>query len=123
MLMARERSESSYRAFEAVDPHGQLLRLEQGESVADYIKRQIDAGRIFVGVEGDEPDLAYAVSVFGNKPFMFSTDFPHEVNTEISKHEVREILDNPDLSQDDKTAIMFKNAERFYNLSPVGAST
>ncbi len=114
LLMARERCDSSYRAFTAMDPKNALFSLKAGEQVADYISRQIDEGRIFVGIEGDEPDLPYAVKVFGNKPFMFSTDFPHEVNTETCKEEVNEICENASLSDEDKEAIMYLNAERFY---------
>lgn len=117
MLMARERCDSSYRAFTPTDPNDRLFKLQDGEDVATYIQRQVDEGRIFVGVEGDEPDLPYAVKVFGNGPFMFSTDFPHEVNTEICKHEVEEILGNPELTDNDKLAIMHSNAERFYGFA------
>ena len=46
---------------------------------------------------------------------MFSTDFPHEVNAELCKHEVTEICENDELSDVDKAAIMYLNAERFYN--------
>jgi predicted TIM-barrel fold metal-dependent hydrolase len=91
-----------------------LFDLKNGEQVADYIQRQIDEGRIYVGVEGDEPDLPYAVKVFGNKPFMFSTDFPHEVNAELCQHEIEEICENSELSDEDKEAIMYSNANRFY---------
>lgn len=114
LLMARERCDSSYRAFTAMDPRHSLFTLKPGEQVADYIVRQIDEGRIFVGIEGDEPDLPYAVKVFGNKPFMFSSDFPHEVNIELCKEEVTEICTNTSLSDDDKEAIMYSNAKRFY---------
>jgi len=117
LLMAKERCDSSYKAFTPLDPKQALFKLKPGEDVDAYILRQIEEGRIFVGIEGDEPDLPYAVKIFSNKPFMFSTDFPHEVNTDGVKHEVVEILGEKNLSDDDKIAIMHGNAERFYGFA------
>src|SRR2546430_9832738 len=39
------------------DPRKRFFNLRPKEKVSDYIARQIDAGRIFVGCEGDEPDI------------------------------------------------------------------
>lgn len=115
-IMALERLTGSYKAFRPVDPRGEYLELEPGESVADYIIRHIKAGRIYVGIEGDEPALAYAVKVAGNEAFVYSSDFPHEVNNETCKDEIEELMDNPDLSDDDKHAILHRNPARFYGL-------
>ena len=57
-LMALERGEGSYNAFTPLDPNRRFLQLRDGDSVRDYILRLVHDGRIFVGVEGDEPDLA-----------------------------------------------------------------
>ena len=81
---------------------------------------QIKAGRVYVGVEGDEPSLAWAVKQFGPEAFVFSSDFPHEVNIESCQHEIEELLENDELSEDDKQAILYDNALRFYGL-PVPA--
>ncbi len=116
-LLALERLTGSYGAFTPYDPRGEFLQLEAGESVADYVVRHVKAGRIFVGVEGDEPVLAYAVKAVGPEPFVFSSDFPHEVNIETCQHEVEEILDNPELSEADKRAIFYQNAQRLYGLA------
>ena len=62
-----------------------FLKLRDKESITDYIKRHVDEGRIFIGVEGDELTLPFAVSIVGNKPFIFSSDFPHEVNNDTCK--------------------------------------
>ena len=118
LLLAMERCESSYKGQPPVDPRGQYLKLESGESVSQYIVRHIKAGRIFVGVEGDEPELAYAVKKVGNEPFFYSTDFPHEVTNEICRHAIEEVLENEELTEEDKEAILYRNAERFYNLQP-----
>jgi len=119
-LLALERLEGSYKAFTPYDPRGEFLRLEPGESVADYIIRHVKAGRIYVGVEGEEPALAYAVKAVGPEAFVFSSDFPHEVNIDTCRHEVEEVLENDALSADDKRAIFYRNAERLYGLA--GAS-
>ena len=58
-----------------------------------------------------------AVETVGPEAFVFSSDFPHEVNVETCRHEVEEILANDALSDDAKQAIFYRNAERFYGLS------
>jgi predicted TIM-barrel fold metal-dependent hydrolase len=69
---------------------------------------------------GTEKALHHLVEAVGNKPFMFSSDFPHEVNNEYCKHEIEEIIDNEHLTDDDKHAVLHGNAERFYGLKPLG---
>jgi predicted TIM-barrel fold metal-dependent hydrolase len=76
----------------------------------------VDENRIFVGVEGDELMLPFAVSVVGNKPFIFSSDFPHEVNNDTCKEELEELAENKRLTTEDKDAVRYRNAERFYGL-------
>jgi predicted TIM-barrel fold metal-dependent hydrolase len=89
--------------------------------VADYVLRHVKAGRIFVGVEGGEPALAYAVQAVGREAFVYSSDFPHEVNLDTCRHEMDEVLENAALSPDDKAAIFYRNAERLYGLTPAAA--
>ncbi len=64
--------------------------------------------------------MAYAVKTVGNKPFLFSSDFPHEVTNETCKEEVRDLLESKALTKEDKDAIMWKNAARFYQLNGKG---
>ena len=111
-----ERFERSWSSHVQYDPHGRFLRLGKGESVTDYVLRHVEADRIFVGVEGDELTLPFAVRVAGNKPFVFSSDFPHEVNHATAKEEIRELRENSGLTDDDKAAILHANARRFYRL-------
>ena len=92
------------------------MKLRDKESITDYIKRHVDEDRIFVGVEGDELTLPFAVSLVGNKPFIFSSDFPHEVNNETCKAELEELDENSRLTKEDKDAVRYRNAERFYAL-------
>lgn len=74
------------------------------------------SGRIFVGCEGNERALSYAVERVGRQPFMFCSDFPHEITMDNCMEEIDEILERPDLTQEDKTAILSDNARAFYKL-------
>jgi predicted TIM-barrel fold metal-dependent hydrolase len=122
LMMALERFDGSYKAFTPWDdPDGRQLRLRKGESVSEHLMEALRGGRIFVGVEGEEPLLSYAVKHIGRQPFVFSSDFPHEVNTDICRHEIEEILEHPELDDEDKEAILHGNAERFYGLTPAHA--
>lgn len=121
LLLALERFNRSYETHLHYNPRGELLTLRANERVSDYIIRHIKAGRIFVGCEGNEPALAYAVKVVGPEPFLYSSDFPHEVNNEMCKEEIGEILENGELTVADKEAILHGNAERFYRLGERGA--
>lgn len=118
LLMCLERFDRSYETHIQYDPEGQYLRLRKGEKASEYIIRHIREGRIFVGCEGSEPDVAHAIKRVGNGPFIYSSDFPHEVNNDFCKAELREILENDGLTAADKEAVLHRNAERFYNLTP-----
>ena len=121
LLMAYERLDRAYATHIPYDPRGELAQLLDGESFGEYMKRHTAEGRIFVGCEGDEPLLSAAIKEFGNGFPVFSSDFPHEVNSERCKDEIQALLENADLTDEDKNAIMSLNAQRFYGLSPVGA--
>jgi len=118
-LMALERLDGSYKAF---TPYYPKLALEANESPADYVVRHVKAGRIFVGIEGEEPDLVHAIRRIGPEPFVFSSDFPHEVNIETCRHEVEEVLENDELSEGAKRALFYENAVRFYGLKTLTAA-
>jgi predicted TIM-barrel fold metal-dependent hydrolase len=96
------------------DPRGSYLKLEPSEKISDYVVRHVKKRRIFVGCEGGEPLLATAVKMVGDEPFMYSTDFPHEVNSETCRHEMDELIENEELSEESKEAILHRNAEEFY---------
>jgi predicted TIM-barrel fold metal-dependent hydrolase len=115
-LMALERLSRSYEAGTPVNPRGELLRLPEHQTVADYILGLVRTGRLVVGIEGGESDLAYAIKVAGEHAFMFSSDFPHEVNTQTVRKEIRELREREEISAAAKDAILFKNAARFYGL-------
>ena len=80
------------------------------------VRGKVKSGKVFIGCEGDEPELAYAVKKLGNEPFLYSSDFPHEVSNQSCRHEIDELIESAELSEDDKEAILCRNAERFYKL-------
>ena len=116
-LFCLERFDGSYQSHVMRDLRGGYLKLEDREKVSDYIIRHVRARRIFVGCEGGEPLLAAAVRMIGPEPFMYSSDFPHEVNSETCRHELDELIENKELSKNDKEAILYKNASQFYGLT------
>jgi predicted TIM-barrel fold metal-dependent hydrolase len=116
-LMCLERFDRSYETHIQYDPRREFLDLRKGEKVSEYAIRHIKAGRIFLGCEGSEPDLATVIKRVGNGPFIFSSDFPHEVNNDFCKEELKEVLENDGLTSEDKAGILHDNAVRFYNRS------
>jgi predicted TIM-barrel fold metal-dependent hydrolase len=84
------------------------------------LKRKPEAyfrsGRIFVGCEGNEKALSYAIERVGAESFMFASDFPHEITLDNCMEEIDEILERNDLQDDHKTAILGNNARRFYQI-------
>lgn len=115
-LFCLERFDSSYESHVMRDLRGRYLTLTPGEKVSEYIVRHVKARRIFIGCEGGEPILTTAVAMIGAEPFMYSSDFPHEVNAETCQRELTELLQNESLSQADKEAILCRNAAEFYSL-------
>jgi predicted TIM-barrel fold metal-dependent hydrolase len=85
------------------------LKLER-KHVEDYFTD----GRIFIGCEGNEKALAYAIERVGPGPFMFASDFPHEISIANCREEIDEILERTDLPEAHKQAILADNARRFY---------
>jgi uncharacterized protein len=118
LLMALERFDRSHETHRQWDPRGELLGPQPEEKVSEYVLRHVRAGRIFVGCEGSEPALGYAVQQVGSEPWLYSSDFPHEVNNEFCRAEIEEILENPALGAAARAAILAGNAERFYAVRP-----
>ncbi|MCH2532676.1 MAG: amidohydrolase [Dehalococcoidia bacterium] len=115
-LMALERFSGSYHAFTPFDPRDQLLKLPENQTVADYLISLCKQGRVKIGVEGDEQSLAYAVHLVGQEAFIFSSDFPHEVNLGSIRHEIEELIEIEELTAEQKEAILWKNSLEFYGL-------
>jgi len=61
--------------------------------------------------------LNTVVAKGGRQPFLFGSDFPHEVfDAAKCRHEIDELLARPDLSKEDKEAVLGGNALNFYRL-------
>ena len=60
--------------------------------------------------------LSYCIQRVGHGPFMFASDFPHEITPDDCMREVTEILEREDLADEHKRAILGENARRFYKL-------
>lgn len=87
-----------------------------GLSLKKRPEEYFQSGRIFVGCEGNEKALAYAIERVGPEPFMFASDFPHEIPMHDCKREIEEILERKDLKDEHKGMILGENARRFYKL-------
>ena len=116
LLLALERFDRAHETHVQWNPRAELSPAPD-ENVSDYISQHVKAGRLFVGCEGDEPGLVYAAQQVGAEAFIFSSDFPHEVNNELCKEEIRELQELEELTTADKEAILHGNAERFYGLA------
>lgn len=115
LLMCLERFGGSSKGFQAWDPVAEHQTVV-GDALVEKLIGALRDGRIFVGVEGDEFGLASAVRLVGAQPFVFSSDYPHEVNTEICRHEIEELLENEEIARADAEAILYHNAARLYGL-------
>ncbi len=115
ILMAMERFAESAKAFPPYDPGGPILSASGAAGVDDVIVELLASGRIVLGCEGGERDLAYVSQRVGHAPFMYSSDFPHEVDARSCAHELDELAELP-LSATDRAAILEGNARAFYGL-------
>jgi predicted TIM-barrel fold metal-dependent hydrolase len=111
-LLADERLSESYRAL---PPAGRRRALRLTSSAGDYLRELIHDGRVAFGCEGGEQQLAPAIEHFGATPFMFSSDFPHEVSAASCRRELEE-LDELPLTDRSKAALRGETARAFYRL-------
>jgi predicted TIM-barrel fold metal-dependent hydrolase len=115
LLLALERFTESGKAFPDYDRGGNVLSLPSDTAVDDHILDLLHEGRLVVGCEGGEHDLAYVTERVGRAPFMYSSDFPHEVDAQSCAHELKE-LDELALPRAATAAILAGNARAFYGL-------
>jgi len=71
---------------------------------------------LYLGVETEELTMPFAIKTVGNSPFLYSSDFPHEVTNESCKHDLGELMESDAITDDDKAAMLWRNAETFYKL-------
>jgi predicted TIM-barrel fold metal-dependent hydrolase len=48
--------------------------------------------------------------------FAWASDYPHEVDLEAAKEMIQETVDHPELSSQEKAAVLGGNARRFFKL-------
>ena len=85
---------------------------------SDWLKKKpseyIKSGRIYFSCEGGEASLPYAVKRIGHEVLLFASDFPHETNIERAKHEIEELMEHEELTDEAKQGIFRDNIVRFY---------
>ena len=87
------------------------------EKASEHFKRHVREGRIFVGFDCDDAGLAFAVQQAGADPFLFASDFPHEIfDATTCRHEIDELLQRDDLTREQKEAVLGGNAARLYGI-------
>jgi predicted TIM-barrel fold metal-dependent hydrolase len=74
------------------------------------------SGQVFVSCEGNEESLSYSIARVGPEPFMFASDFPHEISMDNAMEEIDEINERDDLQEEHKQMILGENARRFYGI-------
>ena len=85
---------------------------------SEWLKRKpseyIGSGQLYFSCEGGEQSLVNAVERIGHQTLLFASDFPHETNIQRAKHEIEELLERSDLSDEAKQGIFRDNIVRFY---------
>jgi uncharacterized protein len=122
-----DRLDRSYHdGHKQLDRKGELIGGPRpGEKASEYFKKQLGAGRIFAGFDCDDDGLNTAVAKGGRQAYLFGSDFPHEVfDAAKCRHEIDELLGRADLIEEDKEAVLGRNALNFYRpaLSTTGAA-
>lgn len=113
ILLAAERFSESFGATGAL--WDGCLQLPEGMSVRRYLMQLMKSGRIVLGCEGGEHQLTTAINYFECEPFMYSSDFPHEVNVKSCLHELEELNELP-VSDEARALLRGGTARKFYKL-------
>jgi len=72
------------------------------------------SGRLYFSCEGGEPSLKNLVDRIGFKSLLFASDFPHESNVEHAIHDIEEMMERDDLSDEAKQSIFCDNTLAYY---------
>lgn len=116
LLLLLERLHASHEThFEYLPPDD--YGISEDQDPAQYIKDLIAADRLYLGVETEELTMPFALKLVGNRGFLYSSDFPHEVTLASCKHDIEELMESDELTMDDKESMLSRNAERFYRLT------
>jgi predicted TIM-barrel fold metal-dependent hydrolase len=115
LLLLLERLHASHETHFQYIPPGEF-GIREDDDPRRYIKQRIKDGRLYLGIETEELTMPFAIKVVGNQPFLYSSDFPHEVTNASCKHDIGELLESDEITAEDKAALLYHNAERFYTL-------
>jgi uncharacterized protein len=107
------RPDDTYEGFPETN-RNRIGHFNESYEPSDEISRLIRDGQIFIGC-GSEKTLPSVIGNVGNA-FMFSSDYPHEVTVEDVRKKIKNIRENEKLSPEDKEAILYRNAARFYGI-------
>ena len=88
-----------------------------GLSLKQHPEAYFRSGNVYVGCEGNEKGLSYAIERVGPEPFMFASDFPHEIAMDNCMEEIEEIEERDDLKEEHKPLLLGENARRFYKVA------
>jgi len=114
-LLLLERLHASHETHFQHIPEGEF-GVREGQDPAKELKKLVKDGRIYLGIETEELTMPFAIKIVGNSPFLYSSDFPHEVTHESCKHDIGELMESEEINADDKAAMLWRNAENFYKL-------
>jgi predicted TIM-barrel fold metal-dependent hydrolase len=117
LLMLVERLHASHETHFQYIPPGEF-GIRENVDPAKVIKELIAADRFYLGIETEEVTMAFALKLLGNRSFLYSSDFPHEVTLESCKYDIASLMESDEITEEDKAALLYANAERFYQLKP-----
>ena len=112
-----ERLHASHETHFQYVPDGEFSIGEEDDP-AGIIKQLIEEDRFYLGIETEELTLPFAIKTVGHRPFLYSSDFPHEVTTKSCIHDIGELMESDEITDEDKAAMLYRNAERFYKPEP-----
>jgi predicted TIM-barrel fold metal-dependent hydrolase len=117
LLLLLERLHASHETHFQYLPPGEF-GIPESADPAKRIKSLIAEDRLYIGIETEELTMPFALKIVGNRGFLYSSDFPHEVTLDSCKHDIAELMESEEISTEDKMAMLHGNAERFYQLKP-----
>jgi predicted TIM-barrel fold metal-dependent hydrolase len=99
------------RRARAINP-AQIFLEKNKQPASFYFKHNF-----YFTIETEEPELPEAIEFLGADRFLFATDYPHDDPGGRMKFEdVRLLRDNPNISEEAKELIRWKNAQSLFQL-------